>query len=309
MRYVAFVVGLAFAVNAFAQDATKGASLLAEARKALGGDEKLRAVKTLQVKGDFKRSAGQNTIEGEVELFVELPDKLRRTEDLSLPGGGPSIIRTEVLNGTDTWEDNTGGGGQFIFRGPGGAFGRGGGGGLGRGGGGDAADGNQRGGGRENVDSERLRQIQLRARQAELMRLALALLLTSNDPVTWVGTAQSPDGTADVLEVKPAEGPAIRVFLDTMSHMPLMLTWQGAGPQIFTRRGGGRGQAQGDQPAAPPRPQQATLRMTLGEYKAVNGIKLPHLITRGVNDQTNEEWTVSSYRVNPSFKADTFTKK
>jgi hypothetical protein len=155
-----------------------------------------------------------------------------------------------------------------------------------------------------------LRQFQLRARQADLARFGLAFLLSTTDPVTWVGMAESPEGKADVLEIKPAEGPATRLFLDTATHLPLMITWQGTAPQIFiNRRGGGAPQAQGDQPAPPPRPQQATLRMTLGEYKTVNGIKLPHLITRGVNDQTNEEWTVSNYRVNPSFKADTFTKK
>jgi hypothetical protein len=48
--------------------------------------------------------------------------------------------------------------------------------------------------------------------------------------------------------------------------------------------------------------------MTLGEYKTVNGLRLPHLITRGVNDMTIEEWTIDSYRINPSFKADVFTK-
>ena len=53
----------------------------------------------------------------------------------------------------------------------------------------------------------------------------------------------------------------------------------------------------------PPPPRQAappaTLQMTLGDYKTVNGIKLPHLITRGVNDMTIEEWTIDSYRINP----------
>ena len=51
-----------------------------------------------------------------------------------------------------------------------------------------------------------------------------------------------------------------------------------------------------------------TLEMHLAEYKAVNGIKLPHLITRGVSGETNEEWIVRNYRINPSFKANTFTK-
>jgi hypothetical protein len=48
--------------------------------------------------------------------------------------------------------------------------------------------------------------------------------------------------------------------------------------------------------------------MHLAEYKTVNGIKLPHLITRGVSGETNEEWVVRNYRINPGFKANTFTK-
>jgi hypothetical protein len=292
------------AVSAFAQDpATRAASLLAEARKAVGGEERLRAVRTLQARGDFKRIAGQNTIEGELTLLVELPDKLRREEDLSPPGGGPAVVRTEVVNGADTWDENSGGGGQFVFR-RGGPDGGG-----GRDGRGEVAAGGR--GGRAPLDPEQLRQLQLRARRAELVRLSLALLLNTGDAVTWVGTAESPDGKADVLEVKPAEGAAMRLFLDASTHLPLMITWQGAAPQVFFgRRGRGAPDAQGAPlPATPPRPEQATLRLTLGDYKAVNGLKLPHLMTRGANDETTEEWTVSSYRINPSLKSDTFIKK
>jgi len=49
--------------------------------------------------------------------------------------------------------------------------------------------------------------------------------------------------------------------------------------------------------------------MTMADYKTVNGIKLPHTITRGVNGQTNEELTVSSYKLNPTFKPNTFEQK
>ena len=52
----------------------------------------------------------------------------------------------------------------------------------------------------------------------------------------------------------------------------------------------------------------ATLEMHLSDYKVVNGIKLPHLITRGTNGQTAEEWVIKSYRINPNFKGNTFTK-
>ena len=73
----------------------------------------------------------------------------------------------------------------------------------------------------------------------------LMWFLTTDAPVTWVGTAQAPDGTADVLEVKPAEGAATRVFLDSMTHMPLMMTTTGFGGGRGRRGGGAGGRAGG----------------------------------------------------------------
>jgi outer membrane lipoprotein-sorting protein len=309
MRKVKLVCALALVLGAAAvsaQDAARGASLLAEARKALGGEERLLAVKTLDVRGEFKRAAGQNTIEGDVQIRIERPDKFRRDEDTSLPGGGPAIIRTEVLNGTTVWDDNTGrqGGGGFGGGGGGrdGGFGRGGGGGgrgdnprgdagrgdVGRGdaGRGDAAQGR---GGRAPLDPAQIEDALRRARQADLTRLLLVFLVATDAPVTWIGTAEAPDGKADVLELTPANQPAIRLFLDATSHVPLMITWQAAGR--------GRGAAA-----------QITQQMTLAEYKTVNGIRFPHLITRGTSEQTVEEWTIGNYRVNPSFRSDVFTK-
>src|SRR5688572_26111319 len=110
------ILTLGFAGNSPAQDAARGAALLAEARKALGGAEKLAAVSTLEMKSDFKRLIGQTTVEGELEIRLGLPDKLRRDEDTSLPGGGPAILRTEVLNGSEVWEENSGGAGVFVRR-------------------------------------------------------------------------------------------------------------------------------------------------------------------------------------------------
>jgi hypothetical protein len=285
-----------------AQDASKGAALLVEARRALGGEEKLRAIRALDVRGDFKRAAGQMSLEGELHIRLETPDKLRRDEDLSLPGGGPAVIRTEVLNGSTVWEDVSGGGGAFVAR-----FGRGD---RGGGGGGGAAGGAR--GGRAAIDPVQLEEAQRRARQIELSRFMLAWLLTVDGDASWIATAESPDGKADVIEITAANRPATRLFLDQTTHMPLMITWQGAAPQLIARARGGRVGQRGDGPppdAQPPRtPQQATLQLTLGNYKTVDGVKLPHLMTRGVNDMTIEEWTIDSYRVNPSFKSDVFTK-
>jgi hypothetical protein len=143
--------------------------------------------------------------------------------------------------------------------------------------------------------------------------------------------------------VKAADGPTTRLFLDSTTHVPLMMTWTG-GNQRGGRAGQGGGgfrgrgdgapqggvapQAGGAEPNGPPAATQngaatdpgqgrrgrgagggpATLEMHLSDYKVVNGVKLPHLITRGTNGQTAEEWTIKSYKINPTFKGNTFTK-
>ena len=65
-----------------ANDTVKGAALLDEARKALGGVDKFKAIQRLEVKGKTARSM-QQTLEGNFEIGLELPDKFRRKESLS----------------------------------------------------------------------------------------------------------------------------------------------------------------------------------------------------------------------------------
>lgn len=325
--------------------AARGAAVLAEARKALGGEERLAVVRRLEIKGETRRAQGNQTIEGDVEILLELPDKFLRREELLV--GGPAgllVERVEALNGSETWERTDG-----SLPGRRGGFGDGGRGGNdggrgGRGGfGGRGALGELLGGviggqGQPNIDPAVLREAQRRARQAELVRLLLGILLWTDSPVTWIGTAQSPDGTADVLEVTPKDGPPMRLLVDTATRMPLMVTWQGGqgggGRGGAGRRGGGQGRG-AEAPAAAPGGQspaeanapapdvaagrgrrgggaagaQAMVQMHLGEYKTVNGIKLPHLITRGTDGQTSEELEIRSYRLNPNFRADTFIQR
>jgi len=263
------------------EDPAKGAALIAEARKAVGGEDKLAAVKRLQIKGDMKRGQGNVTLEGDSEIFLEPPDKFRRNESLSIGLGGPGIERVEILNGNDVIDENNGSGRGGFARG--GDFGGGDFGGFrgrreGGGGAAGAGDGQR---GRGQIDPERLKEAQRRTRQTEVARLLVAMLVTTTAPVAWIGTAQSPEGTADVLEIK-FDGAPTRLFLDSSTHLPLMLTWAA-----------GRNRTQ---------------EMHLSDYKAIGGIKLPHLVTRGANGETSEEWTIKSYKINPTFKANTFTK-
>ena len=298
--------------SADAQDAAKGGMLLAEARKAIGGEDKLGAINRLQVSGTFLRSTGPDQIiDGDFDVFIELPDKYRRDEITGFAGA--NVERTEALNGPDVWDDSSGGlnGGRGF--GGGGGFGRGGRGGGDRGGGGggfrgggfDRGRNQPQNAGASQTDApqgdERVREQQRRTRQAELARLTLVWLMTTDGPIAWIGTAQAPEGTADVLEVRPTNGVPTRLFLEPTTHLPLMITWSGQPSR------GGDIRRRGAAAPAPPAQGQTTLVLHMGDYKTVNGVKLPHLITRGTEDTTQEEIKVKSFKINPTFKADTFT--
>jgi hypothetical protein len=271
-----------------AQDAAgRAAAVLADARKALGGEERLTKVTALQASGEFRRSMGEMQMDGELELLLERPGKLRRNEDLNMPGGA-MMTRTEVLNGDDVWDDSGQRGGMghgmaIVMRGPGG-----------------------------DADPERIKDVQRRTRRAELMRYSLAWLLAADAAVSHAGVAEAPDGKADVLEFTPTDGPAVRVFIDQETRLPLMLSWKGPRPRVMTRRmSGGTSREEMERvareaEAAPP--EEAAFEMRLAGYRNVEGIQLPHEITRAMDGRTIEEWTITGYKVNPSFKSNTFAK-
>ena len=319
------IVAAAIAATVYAgqaQDpAAKAASILAESRKALGGDDKLGAIKTIEIKGTARRGAGDVNIEGDMTIVMERPGKYLRKEQILLGNGGIDIV--EGLNGTESWDEQKFSGGMNFDDGGG--------------------DGGRRGGGFRGggvpgqtpaagaTADEAAKQAQLTARQTEVARVILALLLTTDQPVKWTGTAVSPAATAEVLEMTAPDGSSVRMLIDSKSYMPLMLTWTGiaqdpiaalAARAGFRGRGrGGRGgfggfggrQGQQQQPAAKvvsadELAKPTALRMFLQDYKTVNGIKLPHLVVRGAGDQITEEWEIKSYKINPNLKADTFKK-
>jgi hypothetical protein len=316
-----FVLAVAMAVSVHAgqaQDAAaKAASILAEARKAIGGDDKLAAIKTLEIKGTARRGATDVNLEGDMTIVMEPPGKYLRKESMILGNAGIDIV--EGLNGTEAWEEQKFSGNMNF---------------------GDDGGGGNRGGGFRGAGTPAAqsaaaadaaaKQAQLVARQTEVARVILALLLTTNQPVKWTGTAVSPQATAEVLEMTAPDGQPVRILIDSKSYLPLMLTWTGiaqdpiaalAARSGFRGRGrGGRGgfpggrqqqtpqQAAADAARADALAQPTSLRMFLSEYKTVNGIKLPHLVVRGAGDQVTEEWVIKSYKFNPNLKADTSQK-
>ena len=78
--------------------AAKAASILAESRKAIGGDDKLGAIKTLEIKGTARRSATDMNLEGDMTIVMELPGRYLRKESILLGNAGIDIV--EGLNGS-----------------------------------------------------------------------------------------------------------------------------------------------------------------------------------------------------------------
>lgn len=124
----------------------------------------------------------------------------------------------------------------------------------------------------------------------DFARLLLGMFASSlaAHPMTFshAGIAEAPEGKADVVQVNGPAGFSARLFIDSQTHLPVMLSWQ-APPMVRPMPG---------QP--PPGPTEN--RLYYADYRTVDGLKLPHRIRRATGASTNEEMTFDRYRVNAS---------
>jgi hypothetical protein len=282
-----------------AQD--RAAAVLMQVRTALGGEQKLEAVKAISAEGSFRRAMGTRSVEGNTFLLLVRPDKLRRSDESKVLGSTSERIST--FDGTEAWDEmvnaaRVGGGGGFDHGGGGGGTLTG-----------QAATDHAHamaefrdhshdaeaaspGGGvltEAQVNTARIRRMKM-----ELQRWTIAFLADSSQPFTDAGRAESPDGPADVLETKDEAGRAVRYFIDPTSHLPLMVQYQEVRAQAMPVQGA---------------PKTTTVAIHLSDYKKVGGVMLPHQIDTSVNGQASEAWTIENFKVNPTVKANVFQKK
>jgi hypothetical protein len=273
----------------------KATGILAQARKALGGDT-LERLQTLAVEGTYRRVLGEREMSGDLELAFQLPDKFLRVETMGLDPANP-MRRFSGFNGATLIETTTGGGGGMMFRtmtGPG-------------------PDG------RELTPEER-EQRRLRMVQRDFGRLVVVLMAGSSAafPVeyAWTGVAEADDGKADVLEVKGPDGFSAQLFVDQATHLPLMLSYREPMPRFQQFRGAG-GQPPSREEiekrmaeirAAGP-PPLADVQLFVSDHEKTGGVLLPKTVRRAVDGNTVEEWQLTKVQVNPAFKADKFEKK
>ena len=275
----------------------RAAKVLADARTALGGEEKLAAVKTFTTTGRTRRVQGDNLVPIEFEMLVELPDKYLRKDEIPAQESDPT---TTGFNGNvlvqipqpSPPEPRPG-----MPAPPPGQF--------------------------ENMLKQRL----LSAKQ-DFARLMLGMFATSFKayPLTfkYIAQAEAPQGKAHVLEATGEDNFKLRLFVHTETHLPIMVSWtaparpmpagRGApgapsspgaaapsvhgAPSASAQAPSAKAQASASAKATADKPSSPDQRLYFSDYREVDGIKLPFLLRRGAGTNTTEETTFDRFRLN-----------
>lgn len=209
------------AAQAPAKDAN---AILAQAREALGGEKRLSAVKNFVATGRTRQVRGDNLVPIEFEIAVELPDKYVRKDEIPAQESGPT---STGFNGNELIQLPV----PAAPVPPGGE---------GRAGGPPAPN---------PAQLEAMRAARVTAVKQDFVRLTLGMFAGSfsSYPLTftYVGQAEAPQGKADVLEAKAAPNFTMRLFVNSETHLPIMVSWQGPAGRGGPGRGGPGGPGAG----------------------------------------------------------------
>lgn len=264
-------LGVTFAATASAQTRTAD-EVMAAARKALGGDAKIAAVKTFIATGRTRQVRGENLVPIEFEIQAELPDKYVRRDEFPAQDAGPvtaGFVGDQVV----------------LMPRP--------------------VPPPPRPGAPPAPPQQMEMMLRGRMMQAkqDFARLMLGMFAgtPSSFPLTYayVAQAEAPQGKADVIDVKGPANFTARLFIQSETGLPIMLSWQAPAPGPAMGPGGPPPGAGGPPPGAGAAPKPAPeQRLFFADYKDVDGLKLPHRIRRATGAETTEETTFDRFRIN-----------
>ena len=202
--------------------------VMAAAREALGGEARLSAVKSIVATGRTRQIRGDNLVPIEFEILFELPDKYVRKDEIPAQESGPTSLG---FNGDELIQ-------QPALPPPP----------AGREGAPGPTPAQQDAGRKARVDGVK----------QDFVRLTLGMFAGSFStyPVTftYAGQAEAPQGKADVIDVKGPSNFAVRLFVNSQTHLPIMVSWQApSGPMRgMPGRGGPPAPGGAAGPGAPP---------------------------------------------------------
>jgi hypothetical protein len=234
-------------------------AVLSSAREALGGETRLAAVRSFTASGRTRQVSGDNLVPIEFEIACELPDRYVRKDEIPARESEPTSIG---FNGADLI--------QFPAPAP------------------------LRAGGPPVPPGalDKMRVARLTTVKQDFAKLALGMFASSfsSYPLTFTysGIAEAPQGKADVLDAKGPDSFALRFFVNSETHLPIMVSWQSAAGRGGPPPGG----------AAPSPPKPIEHRLYYADYRRVDGLQLPFRLRRAVAGETVEETTFDRFRIN-----------
>lgn len=316
-RWVCAAIALLALATSLVAQSPDVKKILADARAALGGEKKLSALTTFTATGQSVRvTPDGSSAPTDCEMAFELPDKFMKKEVVTTMGNF-AVTRTSGFNGDAAIEiidqpPAMPGTIRIVI--------------------GSGADPNAPA--TPEQQAENLKKRLLSAKQ-EFARVSLGMLVSSLAayPLDFAygGVAESPDGKADIVDVKGDGGFAVRLFIDQKTHLPLMLSWMGKEPLMISRTvsggrdtsGAGRGagaqgalsHAQAPPPTAEERDKlmkqaqaqakeaEAKLRVVeyrlyYGDYRDVDGVKVPFRMQGSIDGKPMEEMTLEKVKIN-----------
>jgi hypothetical protein len=215
---------------------------------------------------------------GEVTWDLLLPNKMFNKDTRVLSGNRGQFTFYRLLNGEQSWSDVSVSSGEIPVV--------------------SAYD--------KPTADDQVKRLQSIRREQALQLIRLALPPSPDFPLTFVyaGEAQASDGRAHVVEVKGPNGFSARLFIDKGSSRLLMLTFPDPGSRLMIFSGGARGvQAQENKDVTPG---GAEMRLRFSDYRQVEGLMAPHLVTYESNGKIVAELELKSLKLNPVFASDHF---
>lgn len=279
---IALAAAAAASPGISAQD--KSSQVLSSTREAIAAG-KLDNLKSLAVEAQVQRVVSSFQINSDVEILVELPDKYWRSENST--GGPMNMSMTSGFDGDRSLAQQGGPAtaGGMVIRMGGPMF-------------------NEKMTPKQQADA---RASAVRASRGEISRLMLGWFAMAHPSVaatySYAGEAESPDGKADVVDAKGADGFSARLFIDRATHLPLMVTYQAAKRVVFNAQGGSPTSRQDiekklEELRTQP-PPAVEYRLYFSDWAEMDGIRFPRKIQRASEGETLEEWTVTKVKLNP----------
>jgi hypothetical protein len=290
--------------------------LIRQAQTAIGGDDAVRNVRSLSIGGrvtkTFDFDGASITEQGDLEINLQFPNQFAKMMKLGHDGnsteGKTAEFRKEVkvvvMNGEGEMPLRTrvGANGEkgnvVIVR---------------KGSGEKVSSGDKTADGKarriitdENIDVIRVRSSH---QQNEMFRTTLALLLQAapETDFTYAGEGDVDGGNCDIVEARSGSS-TVKLFLDKSSHLPRMISYQGHRTMIFRIK---KDDAKTDSDVrvferGTNAPETAEFQIRFSDFRAVNGILLPHRWMQTVGGSADEIFDVTNYEINPANIAEKF---